>query len=89
MQRISRLHRWGFDVVLVLASLHIAANLFYACVSRKGFLAAMVPGRKVAAPYRDARSAQPGSLVAAAVCLLAAVAIVLATIRLLGGTFVF
>lgn len=89
VQRISRLHRWGFDVVLVLASLHIAANAFYAVVSRKGYLQAMVTGRKVAAPYHDARSARPGSLTSAAVCLLAAFALVLGVIRLLGGTFAF
>jgi hypothetical protein len=68
-----------------LVSLHIAANLFYHFVKREPLIAAMVTGKKPADDYVDAAEARGGACGLAVICLAIAAAIVLGTIRLVGG----
>ncbi len=83
VSQASRLHRLGFDLLLVLIGLHVMANLCYDVLKREGLILAMISGAKQKGDYADMRESQPGSWLAALVCLATAVAIVL------GGIFIF
>ena len=85
IHRATALHRLGFNLILAAASVHIATNLLYALLQRKGLIKAMVTGRKLRGPYVDFAEAQAGSLPAAILCLAAAIAIVFGGIVALGG----
>ena len=47
------LHSLWFYVLLVLAIVHIVANLYYDVVKREGLISAMVTGRKAQAAFAD------------------------------------
>ncbi|MFJ6327545.1 MULTISPECIES: cytochrome b/b6 domain-containing protein [unclassified Rhizobium] len=78
---------WFYFAILVLAGLHIVANLYYQFVKREDLIGAMVTGRKRREAYVDHDEATGGSLPLAAVCLLAAFGLVYGTVTLLGGSF--
>ena len=73
-------------MILSLAILHIAANLYYQFVKREDLIRPMITGMKKADAYRDACSAQSGSLIVAAFCFLIAAAIVYFGITTCGGS---
>lgn len=88
VKQTSRLHRVLFDwVLLPLVGVHIAVNLLYTFAKRDPLIPAMITGRKPVADYADAREAVVvrWSLLRAAVLLAASAAIVLGTIKALGG----
>ncbi len=43
---LTTIHKWNFEVLLVLAGVHVAAVLFYLLVLRRNLLTAMFTGRK-------------------------------------------
>ena len=61
--------------------------LYYQFVKDENLIGAMITGRKRRAAYADTSSAQEGSLLGAAGCLVAAIAIVYFGVVLSGGTF--
>ena len=77
------------NVLLPLAALHIATNLFYQLYKREGLITAMVKGGKPRRAYADANEAQIVShpMLRALICLVLAAAIVFGTITALGGRF--
>ncbi|MFI5014461.1 MAG: cytochrome b/b6 domain-containing protein [Hyphomicrobiales bacterium] len=79
------LHHYNFELILILVSIHVAANLFYHFIKREPLIAAMLTGEKPAADYLDAQEARGGSSRLAVICLAVAAALVLGTIRLVGG----
>jgi cytochrome b len=81
------LHKAWFYVVLGLAAMHICVNLYYQFVKDENLIGAMITGRKRRAAYADTSSAREGSLLGAAGCLIAAIAIVYFGVVLSGGTF--
>jgi cytochrome b len=86
-QMFGRWHAQGFNIILLLAAIHIVANSGYALIKHDPLVRAMISGRKPAAVYEDA----PEAVIAAnanlkgLVCLVLAAAIVLGGITLLGG----
>jgi cytochrome b len=78
---------WFYVAILGLAFIHIAANLYYQFVKRENLIGAMVSGRKRRANYIDRSETKGGSLLLAAICLLASAGLVYGSITLLGGTF--
>jgi cytochrome b len=85
VDQAAHFHRLGFDLILSLAAIHIAANLFYDLVKKSGLVRAMVTGRKPRAPYADQPEAVPARPSTAFACLVAALATVFGGIVLLGG----
>jgi cytochrome b len=86
----TRWHRLLFEpVLLVLISIHILANVFYAVVKKEPLITAMVTGRKPAGSYEDMDTAQPLDRPALRALFLAFVAatIVFGGISALGGKF--
>jgi cytochrome b len=84
----TRTHAQLFHFVLLpLIAIHITVNTLYALVKNDPLIRAMITGRKPAAAYADAAEATVASrpLLRAAVCLIAAAAIVLGGILTLGG----
>ena len=81
----ARWHHRIFDAIEILAVLHIAANVFYTFVKRDPLIPAMVTGGKPAEDFADMPTAVPGSWARAALCLVAAIALVFGTITLAGG----
>lgn len=84
---MGEIHGVWFYVILALAVVHIAINLFYQFVKRENLIGAMVTGRKPAARYADAPRNQGGSLWVAAACLVVAFGLVYVGIVSLGGSF--
>jgi cytochrome b len=78
-------HHYIWRLILVLVSIHVAANLFYSLVKREPLIAAMVTGVKPAGDYLDAKEAEGGSPWLALPCLALAAVIVLGNVRLIGG----
>ncbi len=85
VDRAANLHRLGFNIILALATAHIAANILYALFKRDGLIRGMVTGWKPRADYVDQREAVPGSPTAAFVCLAIAAIAVFGGIAALGG----
>lgn len=81
----ARWHHRVFDALQILVALHVVVTLFYTFVKREPLISGMVTGSKPLAPYVDQKTAQPGSWLAAAVCLAIAAAIVFGGITLAGG----
>jgi len=79
------IHHYTYELIVLLASIHVAANLFYAIVIKEPLIPAMISGEKPAEDFVDAEEASWGSLAHAGICLVAAAAMVLGGIRLLGG----
>lgn len=87
-QTLTRWHRLLFEpVLLVLISLHIAANVLYGVVKREPLIPAMISGRKPCESYADAPKAHipPDALWRALLTLVAAKALVFGTIIAAGG----
>jgi cytochrome b len=78
-------HRLGFEIILVLISIHVTAVLAYDLLGRAGLIRAIITGKKPAADYRDMRHSEPASWWRALFCLVAAVVIVFGGIGLMGG----
>lgn len=53
---LTTIHKWNFEVLLVLAGVHIAAVLYYALVLRLNLVRAMITGRKTLAEGHAAAS---------------------------------
>ncbi|MGQ0673098.1 MAG: cytochrome b/b6 domain-containing protein [Hyphomicrobium sp.] len=84
----TRWHGRVFDfVILPLAGLHIATNLFHAWVVREPLIKAMVSGRKPPQDYADSAGSEMVAMpvTRALVCLAAAAAIVFGGILAAGG----
>jgi cytochrome b len=81
----ARWHHRLFDMIEILAVLHIGANVFYTFVKRDPLIPAMVTGGKPAEDFADMPTAIPGSWARAALCLLAAIALVFGAVTLAGG----
>ena len=79
------LHHCIFEVILILVALHVAANLIYQFGKREPLITAMLTGEKPAGGYVDQDEASGSSLILALICLAVAAALVLGTIRLVGG----
>jgi cytochrome b len=47
---LTTMHKWNFELLLVLAGVHVAAVAFYAVVLRQNLVKAMFTGRKPLAP---------------------------------------
>lgn len=87
-QAISKWHRWTFYwVILPVVAVHVTVNILYGVLKNDPVIAAMITGFKPRKSYADAAEARIVSrpLVRAALCLLAAAAIVLGGITALGG----
>jgi cytochrome b len=67
---LTALHEWNFEVLLVLAGVHVAAVLFYVIVLRQNLVRAMFTGRK---RLRDDQSPSALRFTHPAVALLIAV----------------
>jgi cytochrome b len=85
--RAAALHARWFYMILALALVHIAVNLFHQFVKRDNLIGAMVTGRKDARPYADGDEAVEGSPLIAMLCLCVAVAVVTLAVILPGGQF--
>ena len=74
--RLTTIHKYNFDLILVLAAIHVAAVLVYWIVKRQNLVAAMITGRKhgLAASAVDAAAAHPALAAAALVGAAAVVA---------------
>ena len=71
-----RIHSLGFKLLELAVLLHVVAVGFHSLIKRDRLVPAMVTGWKPAGVYADRAPATPGSILAALVCLVAAVAIV-------------
>ena len=85
VDRVSAFHTSWFDIILVLIAVHIAVNVLYGFVKRDPVIQGMITGVKPRADYEDQLEARPGGIVAAVVCLLAAITLVFGGIFALGG----
>ncbi len=85
--RAATLHAIWFYVILGLAIVHIAVNLFYQLIKRENLIGAMITGRKAARIYADGRFAKRGSNAVALLCLGVAAALVYLGVVLPGGHF--
>ncbi len=80
-------HVRGFNILLVLITIHVVANAAYARIAKEPLVKAMVTGKKPAHVYEDAAEARiaPNVSLRAAMALLAAIGIVFGGISLAGG----
>lgn len=78
----TRLHRLGFNVILGLAAIHVAANVFYDLFCRAGLIRGMITGRKPEAEYIDQTEVRE-SAGAATACAVSACLFVYAALWLL------
>ncbi len=85
--RAATLHAVWFYVILGLAIVHIAVNLFYQLFKKENLIGAMITGRKAARAYADRRFAERGSNAVALACLGVAAALVYLCVALPGGHF--
>jgi cytochrome b len=89
-EAITKWHVWGFNAIMALAALHVAANSLYGVVKKDPLISAMVTGLKPAAPYEDQTEAVLAKNVTlgALACLALAIAIVFGGITLAGGKLI-
>lgn len=85
---IQTLHGLGFYLILGLVALHVTANVLYRMLAKDKLIEAMITGVKPAAAYEDQQEARGGSVAAALVCLVLAMAIVFGGIIAMGGRIV-
>lgn len=88
-KQIQRWHRLGFYLLLGLIAVHVLVNIVYQVVMKDRLIAAMITGRKPAAPYVDHPEAKGGSLPLAIGLLILSGFIVYGAIIALGGRIVF
>ncbi|MCC7048683.1 MAG: cytochrome b/b6 domain-containing protein [Alphaproteobacteria bacterium] len=81
-KRLTTLHRYGVNVLLVLVGLHVAAVLFYLFVKKDNLARAMVTGRKQAAA--GTAGATAGSAAMAVALLAVSLAVVLGGLAIYG-----
>ena len=81
----TQLHHIGFDLIVVVVAVHVAASILYVVWKGENVVRAMLTGRKAARSYEDAAEAQLASPARALVCLMAAAAIVFGGIVAAGG----
>jgi cytochrome b len=86
-EKVTKWHVWFFNVILMLAAVHITANALYGLVKKDPLIRAMVTGVKPADTYEDGSEAVIASGVGlrALACLMMAGGIVFGTIIALGG----
>ena len=85
--RVATLHSIWFYVILGMAIVHIAINLFHQFVKRDNLIGAMVTGRKARAPFADVQNPKPGSSSTALLCLGVAIGLVYGVVALSGSPF--
>ena len=83
----SAVHSLWFYVILALAFVHIAFNLYYQFIKGENLIGAMITGKKLVERPAGPPSVKQGSLLVAGLCLVAAVAIVYFGVTLAGGVF--
>jgi cytochrome b len=85
---LSGFHHAAFNYLLALVALHVAVNLAYQFIKRDPVVAAMITGRKPVEDFADQpeMKAPPAAALRALLCLAAAAAIVLGTLRFVGGS---
>ncbi|HRD77333.1 MAG TPA: cytochrome b/b6 domain-containing protein [Hyphomicrobiaceae bacterium] len=74
-----------FDLIIIMAGLHITANIVYLFWKPENLIKPMLTGRKPKADYEDQQEAEFGSIGKALVCLVVATILVFGTIKVLGG----
>lgn len=84
--RLSTLHRWGFDFLLIVIGLHLAANAFYLLVKRENLIGPMLSGRKpVEAGHAAADSTKSAGVMVALLLFIGCEAAVFGAIYWLAG----
>lgn len=81
------IHSIWFYVILALAIVHIAVNLYYQFIRGENLIGAMITGKKLLKRSGGQPDIQQGSLLIAGLCLVAAGAIVYFGVTLAGGVF--
>jgi cytochrome b len=79
----SHFHHLGFNVILALVVVHVAANVTHDVLRRAGLIRGMITGRKSRAVYGDAPEIKPRSPWVAVSCLAAAIVVVAGSISVL------
>ena len=84
---LSGFHHAAYNYLLALIAIHVAVNLTYQFLKRDPVVAAMITGRKPIEDFADQAEMKPARAagVKAIVCLALAAAIVLGTVKVLGG----
>jgi cytochrome b len=84
---ITKLHVFGFNIILGLVALHVLANMLYQVVKGDPLIGAMLTGKKPDGDYVDQNEAVIAENVGtrALVCFVIAIVIVFGTITALGG----
>ena len=84
-------HHLAFNLLLGLIAIHVFTNLFYEAAKGDPVISAMVTGRKPAEPFADEPEmvAPPRLWLRAGLCLVAAAALVLGTVKAFGGKLPF
>ncbi|GLS18512.1 cytochrome b561 [Labrys miyagiensis] len=81
------IHSLWFYVILALAVVHVAVNLYYQFIRGENLIGAMITGTKLVERSAAQTDIQQGSLLVAGLCLIAAGAIVYFGVTLVGGAF--
>jgi cytochrome b len=81
----ARWHHRIFAGIEIMAAVHVTANVIYTFFKRDPLIPAMLTGAKPAEDFADMPTAIPGSWSRAALCLVAAIALVISAIALAGG----
>ncbi len=79
----SHLHHLGFNIILALVVVHVAANVMHDVLRHAGLVRGMITGRKSRAVYGDVPEIAPRSPWIALGCLAVAVAVVAGSISIL------
>jgi len=85
VDKAASLHRLGFNIILVLASVHILANILYDVIGRSGLVRSMITGDKRVDPEISPLEPAKASGLRALACLIVATGIVFGAIAALGG----
>ena len=85
---LSRYHHWAFNLILAFVTVHVAVNLFYQFVKKDPVIRAMITGTKPVEPFADqpAMTRPPMLALRALLCLAVAVALVLGSVKVFGGS---